>query len=79
MNYYKRVRMPSVQWDVTTRQVSLRDVLGRSEVNFERFRALKVAIKEGKSLRVRGERKKRREKAFFVGFAADNSREQNWG
>ena len=45
---------------------SARDVLGRSEVSFGRFRALKVAIKEGKSLRVSGERKKRREKAFLL-------------
>ena len=59
------------------RQVSLRDVSGRSEVSLGRFRALKVAIKEGKSLRVSGERKKEEREGVFAGFATDNSREQN--
>ena len=66
----------SVQWDVKTRQVGLRDVSGRSKINFGRFRALKVAIERRISLRVSGERKGGERRHFCWFFCRQQLREK---
>ena len=46
---------------------------------FWAFQGSKGGYQRGEKLKSKWREKKEREKAFFAGFAADNSREQNWG